>query len=207
MNRAYILNWEYEHIGDAGKDAMHLPFEGDLEFSARMLGTEKFKHPTEIYFQADFSVLGNLDYLVTDLNVPIMSQKMIDVFISLGLSNYRLIPTILIDDTYFGELFDQSNTILPTVPINSNYFIIQLTTYTNAFDYDNSDYKDSAAIPGMLRVRKLVLRRSESNFPSLFRIKESSSKLFISHEAKIALEVSKINGYQLGAVDVSDFKY
>ncbi len=200
MNEAYILNWDFNRDEDVENDAFHIPFVGDTEFGANLIRNEDFSHPSLIYFRANFSALNRFDYLVTDLHVPVMSNKMIATLLAGTNIGYKLIPTAMIDDTYLNEICDSENNLLPNIPVINSYSILHLSEYLDAFDYNNSEYKTSAAIPGMIRVRKLILRNSE--FPKIFRIRESAGKLFISGEAKKELESKKIRGCFFEKVEV-----
>src|SRR5690606_15504360 len=129
MGKVYKLNWDFNHSGDSEKDAFHLPFKNDNEFGADIISTRTFDLPEQIYFQANFNLIPEYDYPLTSLMVPVLSNRMIKIINGLGEVNIRLIPVVMISDTYFENLFDSSNKLKPEVPVNTEYKVIQIMSY------------------------------------------------------------------------------
>lgn len=208
MDKVYRLSHDYNHSGDPERDAFHVPFEGDNNISAYMIDTEMYGSgllPDRIYFQANFLLIPKYDYPLTDLNIPVMHHRMLDVFLALDEIKYEGIPVIMIDDTYLGERFDGSGNLNPTVPKNEDYLAIRLTDGLHNFlDLDRSDYRPSRVNPNIpSRIRKTVLKKPDQGFPPLFRVKFTPSALFISQAAKEALEANNIKGCVFEEVEVS----
>ena len=93
------------------------------------------------------------------------------------------------------------------VPKNYDYVLVQLTEYTDVFDYEKSVYtKQPFKTPGYDRngreewfvsnVKEFAFRTPKDGFPPIFRIKESPVSLFISGEARQALKEAKISGIE-----------
>lgn len=201
MEKAYKLNWDFNHSGDPEKDAFHLPFKNDNEFGADIISTRLFDLPEQIYLQANFKLIPKYDYPLTSLMVPILSNRMIEV-INLGEVNTRLIPVVMISDTYFDELFDSDNKLKPEVPVNTEYKIVQIMTYLKAFDYKNSEYEEDFILP-VGHINKLVLKNPKNGFPPIFRIEEKASEIFVSQKTKEALEAADIKGCVFEPVETS----
>lgn len=208
MSKVYKLSHDYNHSGDSERDAFHVPFEGDNNISVYMIDTEMYDSnllPDRIYFQANFRLIPYYDYPLTDLNIPVMHQRMLDVFLSLGEIKYEGIPVTMIDDTHLDKRFDESGNLNPSVPKNESYFAIRLTDGLYDFlDLDSSDYRPSRVNPNIpSRIRKVVLKKPAQGFPPLFRVKFTPSTLFISLAAKEALEANNIKGCVFEEVEVS----
>lgn len=209
MDKVYKLSHDYNHSGVPERDAFHVPFEGDNNISAYMIDTEMYGSdllPDRIYFQANFLLIPKYDYPLTDLNIPVMHHRMLDVFLSLGEIKYEGIPVIMIDDTYLNGRFDDSANLNPSVPINEDYIAIRFTDGLYDFlDLDSSDYRPSRVNPNIpSRIRKAVLKKPDQGFPPLFRVKFTPSTLFISQAAKEALEAAGIKGCVFEEVEVSN---
>jgi len=202
MGEVYKLNWDFNHSGDPEKDAFHLPFKNDNEFGADIISTRNFDAPEQIYFQANFNLIPKYDYPLTSLMVPVLSDRMIKLINGLGEITLRLIPVIMISDTYFDELFDLDNRLKPDVPVNTGYKIVQLMTYLKAFDYENSIYEEDFILP-VGHINKMVLKKPQGGFPPIFRIEEKAGEIFVSKETKEALESAGIKGCVFEEVEVS----
>ncbi len=202
MGEVYKLNWDFNHSGDPEKDAFHLPFKNDNEFGADIISTRAFDFPKQIYLQANFNLIPEYDYPLTSLMVPVLSDRMIEIISSLGEINIRLIPVVMISDTYFDELFDSSNNLKPEVPVNTEYKIVQIMSYLKAFDYENSKYEEDFILP-VGHINKLVLKKAQNGFPPIFRIEEKASEIFVSEVAKEALEAADIKGCIFEPVETS----
>lgn len=81
---AFKLFWHYNHSGDKERDAYHLPFKDDDKVfnffaSPGIYGRELL--PKEIIFQANFNLILLFDFPLTDLQIPVMHQRMFDILI------------------------------------------------------------------------------------------------------------------------------
>jgi len=193
MNKVYLVKHDYDHSGENERDAFHIPFVGVESIGVIMNGVENSELPSKISFQANFKLIDDYDYPLTDLTIPIMSDRMIKIFKSLDDLKLRFINVVMIDD------------LSCEIISKKDFFAIQIMEYTDAFDYENSEYRMRRGRNKKVGViSKLRLREPENGFPSIFRIKESSSKLFINSKAKEALEKENIKGCVYEPVVVSE---
>ena len=204
MKKAYTIDFDYNHSGDPERDAFHLPFEHSDKAST-IFSNPKYESrlPSRIRFQGNFNLLPEYDYPLTDLQIPVMSKRMVEVFRGLGGTNFKEIPVEIIDDTFFGEKFSSKGELLPQVPVIKDYRAIFIIEYSNAFDYENSSYQMSTinpAKPGYIET--VVLTEKKGILPPLFRIKEASSHLFISEQAYLALNEINAKGIDYQEVEV-----
>lgn len=195
MNKIYLLNWDYNHSGDLERDAFHIKFPNSDKASTIFLNSKhKDKLPQKILYKANFNIISKIDYPLTDLNIPILSDRMIDILKSVGTFKAILTPVIMIDDTYLENVLDAKNELKPDVPVFNNYKALTIIERENCFDYNNSIFEPSELnpeIPGY--IKKLVLK-FDNVLPPIFRIKESPSKLIITGKAKEVLESNNIKG-------------
>lgn len=197
----YTLDWDYNYSGDSGRDAFHLPFEKDKEFAADMISTREILVPDVIYLQANYKIISALDFPLTSLSSPIMSDRMLNLINSIQHVNQRHIPVKMIDDTFMGKLFDDEGQLLSYVPVNEGFKALQIMEYTDAFDYENSVYEDDFILPVGF-IHKLVLKTPQNGFPPIFRIKQCASKIFISQQAYTLLHKNEVKGCVFENVEV-----
>ncbi|BDC98837.1 imm11 family protein [Persicobacter psychrovividus] len=202
MEKVYKLKWDLDHSGDSEKDAFHFTFKNDIEFGADIISTRYFELPDEIYFQANFSIINEYDYLLNSLMAPVMSNRMLEIITCLGDTNIRVIPVIMISDLYPVKSIDVNRIKKSDNLVNFNFRIIQIMTYTDVFDYGNSEYDNDFILP-VGNIHKLVLRKPLIGFPPIFRIKEKASEIFISQITKEALETANIKGCIFEPVETS----
>lgn len=103
------------------------------------------------------------------------------------------------------------------MPNNTDFVAVQLPEYTDVFDYEKSVYKKSTyAVPEydengqekwfVSDIKEYVFRISERGLPPIFRIKEDhGNRLFISHEARLALKEAKITGVRY--ISLQGYRY
>jgi hypothetical protein len=121
----------------------------------------------------DYPCIENADFW------PIMSKKMVEVLLSVRDFPHQILPITFCD--YSGT------------PINHDYVILNLLSLSDFMDFDKSLYtlKPTIVDPNKLMVRdiqKLVLKEPESGFPPIFRVKWHDVSLYVSAEARAALE-------------------
>ena len=186
-------------------DASSEPFIGIDTIGYDMMNTESFNMPKEIYLRANFNVIpNNTDYPITDLTFPIISKKMIDILLSVKKINIKYFQTIMIDDTFLDDYLDENGKLNQNIPLNTSFFAIQFLQVEDVFDYSTSIFKpmrSNPELPGI--IKKMVLKEPENGFPPLFKIKESLPNIFVSQEAKEALEEQNIKGCIFEEVEVS----
>ncbi len=204
MVKVYTLNHDYEHSGDPERDAFHISFNGDDMISSFLLNPKYEELPDVIYFQANFNLIPEYDYPLTDLNIPVFSRRMMDIILGIGGCKFKEVSVVMIDDTYFKDKFNSKGELLPEVPVEKEYLTFQLQERLEVFDYERSVYKmlkSQPDKPGI--IKKMVLKEPSIGFPPLFRIKEKASVLFVSKEAKEALEAENIKGCVFEPVESS----
>lgn len=195
MEKIYIINWDYSHSGDMERDAFHIPFENSDKSSTLFLNPRyKDKLPDYVLFKANFNIIPEFDYPLTDLNVPILSDRMISILSEIDDFQAIFTNVIMLDDTYLGTIYDEKGGLKSEIKTESNYKILTIVNREDCFDFENSKYQPSELNPNKPGfIEKLVLKSSEY-LPPIFRIKESPSKLLITERAKSALEKNDIKG-------------
>lgn len=206
--KVYTLEWEFEHLCDMNYDIGLLPFEGSKSLRHLMRGTDEIDLPKKtIEFLANFSVIeSQTDYPIVDQPMPVMSKKMIDTLSGVGHFQHRLYPSILIDDTYIvNNRFDEAGELKKNIPVIDSFFIVQILEILKVLDYEHSIYEpmnEWEQFPTL--ISKLVLKEPEGGFPPLFRVFEKPSAVFVSREAKEALEANNTKGCVFKEVEVSN---
>jgi hypothetical protein len=194
--KVYELNWEFEHLVDMNEDCSVVPFEGLENFRFQLGGIDIYTPKNEIILQGNFNVIPqNTDYPIVDIAIPLMSKKMI-LLIEQG-SHVQLnkVDATIIDDTFLGEIFDNIGNLNSGIRKNNEYQFVQVLEYLHVFDYDNSVFKPLRSNPEKIGIiNKLVLKEPVQGFPSIFRIAEKSSMLFVSDSTKKILESNGIKG-------------
>src|SRR3989339_263666 len=203
--KAYLLNWEWDHLIDMTDDATLISYSDSENLRFVLTGISKDPLPNILYLQANFNVISKkTDFPIIDVGFPVLSKRMISILLKIKNFSHRVIETVMIDDTYFGQLFDEKGLLLSNVPINKEYSALQILEYTNAFDYENSDFKPLRSNPNMPGViKRLILRRPNNGFPPIFKIIEKSSDLFLSEEPKDSLLENDIKGCVFTPIDVN----
>lgn len=205
MNNVYKLSHDYNHSGDSEIDAKVIEFEGSSKLPYYLIDVKTYSLnvlPSRIYCQANLSLIPDYDYPLTDMEIPIMSLKMLEILESVNTFDYYRIPVIMLNDTCL-DLIPEG---IDRIPQIDSFFSIRLNEINDGFfDYEKSDFKMSRRLEGQIgRIKKIVLKRPDHGFPTLFRISETPSTLFISYEAKEALEAANIKGCVYEEVEVSE---
>jgi hypothetical protein len=208
----YELSQDIDHL--EGKDVKYdIEVEVDESnesqvdhiLSIRPYELEVLDIPNPLRCWAEMSRTIYIDYPYCDyLNGSIMSKRMLNVLLSVKPFAHRVYAIELID----WELTPPRGFIVPN---NFDYVLVQLTEYTNVFDYENSIYeKETYAIPeydenGQEKwfvgiVKEFAFHTPKDGFPPIFRVEESSVSLFVSDEARQALKEAKITGIEYEAI-------
>lgn len=194
--KAYELHWEYRHLVDENEDCSVIEFEGLEELRFKLGGIEKCSTDKKIILQGNFSIIPNIsDFPVNDIGIPLMSRKMISILEEDKLVTLNKLDVIIIDDAYLGSLFNEVGDFMPGLSVNNGYQFIQVLNFTKVFDRNNSTFKILKSNPDKIGViSKLVLSEPINGFPSIFRIEEKPSLLFINEATKIKFEQIEIKG-------------
>jgi hypothetical protein len=141
--------------------------------------------------------LHQVDFLRSDLSWTIMSKRMLYILRSLGNFPHKAIPMRIFDysledkvDNYLKKEY------YPPEACNQDYVVLQLLEATDAIDTELSEYGE----PGLIipaGITWLILREPVGGFPPIFRLdKEFSTSIFVSPQAKQALEDAGIRGLE-----------
>jgi hypothetical protein len=202
---AYKLEQDIDHIEK-------VDWEYDLELDVsqtdkvRSLSTDLYEiecvdMPNPLKFRAEMSSLIMFDYPYSDyLDGSIISKKMLEVLQSVKPFGCRTYPIEIID-------WKMTPPRDFTVPNNYDYVLVQLTEYTDVFDYEKSVYtkrkytnprfdKNGEEEWFVSNVEEFAFHTPKDGFPPIFRVEESSATLFVSDEARQALKEAKITGIE-----------
>jgi hypothetical protein len=197
----YQLFWDFDHLKGEKFDAMLMHFPG-WEQVAGWQSTRAITTPDKIYFEANVKTLALTEYPTTDVAWPIMSSRMLQILTSLGNFKHRIVPVIMLDKKLpAGKRLDADGNPLPKAA-NTDYSVLQLLEQCDCFDRDRSEFKLSTVIPDRIsEISKLVLKEPVDGFPPIFRLEVKASYLFVSAEARQALEQAGITGVEFRTID------
>lgn len=190
----YSSRWEDKGAADALLIG-ELTEQKNLDFV--FTDPERIDSVNEIRMEGLLSDFGGIDYILTRPNFPVMSKRMLSVLESVKDFPHQVIPVVIEDMemAFFGSL-DRSG------KVNTDYVAVQLLEQLDIFDREKSVYSPSSiSLSGVGRIRKLVLKVPEEGLPPIFRIIENSTHLYVSPEAKTALEAAGITGVRF--VDIN----
>jgi hypothetical protein len=190
----YLETFEgYKNLKDAFFDCAPITLGGNKGIAEYEIAKDKdylmvsAQMPKEIKFIADRDYLSMTDFPhLKDAHYwPVMSRKMAEVILSVGDFPHQIIPVT------FEDYWD--------IPIECDYVILHPTKLSDFLDQDKSIYSrepvmDDSGRTIICDIKKLVLKEPENGFPPMFRVKWTEIDLFVSAEAKAALEASGIQG-------------
>ncbi|MEZ4924027.1 MAG: hypothetical protein R2780_12720 [Crocinitomicaceae bacterium] len=183
-----------------------IPFEHSQNASLIFISekyTDKFR--LEFTLMQTFHLIPDFDYPLTDLNIPVLSDRMIDVLESVGEFEYRPIETIMLDDADLRKRVFSNGNLTNEINQLNCYKSLVISNYIDCFDNEKSDWEPSEFDPTKVGyIRNLVIQTEGINIPPIFRIKENPTALYITEEAKKALEAASIKGCVLVEVDVAE---
>ncbi len=160
------------------------------------------------YMNSNLKFIKELDMLYADAGNYVVSQRLIDVLLSVKNFNYRKYKIAILEE---GAIRFQKNPDGYKSPkpysnpeefkkksLRDDMYIFQpLEILSDVFDWENSvykqyDYDKEINVPSS--VREFVLKEPTGGFPPVFRLKEDPVTLFISAEAREALKKADIKG-------------
>jgi hypothetical protein len=144
-------------------------------------GTQNGTVPNPLLFIGDFEFFNFLDYPSVSPLWPMMSEGMLHTLLSVREFQHRTYPTRMKWLEVWGE---------PTVVPSQAFPIVQTLEYLDAFDFDKSEYVLDPDTGRVDTATKVVLKEPADGFPPLFRLKAYTHCLFVSAEAKAALEAA-----------------
>lgn len=180
---------------DLESDLTLVPFAGD-ELASGLQGTRPFPPPPEVLFEGHFPALDITDVPVSKPAWPILSRRVLDTLATAGpLPSHRTIPLRIIDDRVPPvQRKDASRAFIPGVT-RGDFLALHLLEHAHVFDYDCSEYKRHPLTPEKVSlVRKLVLKPFPGPTPAIFRLAARPTVLFVSDDARRALEAMGIRG-------------
>lgn len=149
-------------------------------------------HPPVIEVVANTRALAETDMPFNDQSWPIVSVRMLEALLRTGPFPHEAVPV------RFRPRRAKDREVIGA------YVVLRHTTHLDVFDRDRSQFEASEINPKRaIRIRRLVLRRPAEGFPSSFRIPDATSYLFVSGEAKRALEAIPVQGVEFVPVEVS----
>jgi hypothetical protein len=191
---------------DLRTDAQVIPFDGIDEVPMCM---GDFPIPVELPCPVEFygllSRLNQTDIPVNNHAWPLMSRRMLDVLKSVGSFSHYAIPTRIIEGSIGRRLdddprYDADGNLKPEF-YNDEFVLLQLTEHIDALDLEKSEYEEYYSdINAVQGVDKYVFKEPRNGFPPIFRLAVEPVPLYISHEAKRALEEANIKGLWLTEV-------
>jgi hypothetical protein len=155
--------------------------------------------PEEIVFTGLKDWLSPTDYpYIREVrNWPIISRTMLDVLLSVGDFPHQAIPVVFksVDHPGYSDEERQAKSLIR----NHDYIILQLLEFSDVFDMERSEYNTDRGVadPEMIfltDIQNIVLKEPQGGFPPIFRIKGYEVPLYVSAEAKQALEDAGIQG-------------
>jgi hypothetical protein len=128
---------------------------------------------------------------------PIISRRMLDVLLSVGDFPHQAIPVVFksVDYPEYSDAKRRAKALIR----NHDYIILQLLEHSDVFDMEKSEYNTDRGVADperifLIDVENVVLKEPPGGFPPIFRIKDYEYSLYVSAEAKQALEDAGIQG-------------
>jgi hypothetical protein len=193
--------WEGFSQPDVEWDANLIDFSGWEYLRVEFWKPKPIKAlPKRIEFDAGYEDLQLMDYLHNNVQWPILSQQMLHVLLSLGKFSYQAIPLVMVDDVLDWD------TMEPTGRESHDYIALQLLEHQDLFDWENSVYEHNPNKPNPFNsLQTLVLKTPETGFPPIFRIPTLPRRLFVSAQARAALETAALQGLKF--IPLSEFQF
>jgi hypothetical protein len=152
-----------------------------------------------IEFNANFEKLLPIDFPYAKPTWPIMTKRMLEVLLSVKDFPHQVIPIVMMNrGLYYDEATrDYALTDPSSTEENHDYIALNLLGLSNLFNWQESEYELHPNIDNWAnRVDNLVLKEPADGYPPIFRMLPLARELFISAEAREALEVAGIQGLQ-----------
>ena len=207
LQQAYRLNQNLDRIEE--NDGWEAQGSADLLFIDKFVDGHKlrgaFYKPEPIDFVGEIRMEGlhmnleKLDYVLTNPDFPVMSKRMLSVLESVKDFPHQILPVIIED---MLTITDSNGKERKSGKINSDYVAVQFLEQLNIFDRENSIYEPSFINPNKVgHIEKLVLKIPEEGLPPIFRITDNCTYMYVSPEAKTALEEAGITGIRFVPID------
>ena len=149
-----------------------------------------FNLPDRIVFNTSYDILSEMELIHNNAGWPIVSKKMLNTLLKIGEFPHQSIPLIMVDKEHQ----------------NNDFIALQLLEHLDAFDWDRSSYNRCFDDEDtLMELDKLVLKQTQNGFPPIFRVKTIPNRLFVSAEARTALENADIRGLEF--ISLGDFEF
>jgi hypothetical protein len=203
--QAYKLCYELDHLEkiQQDKDAYIVEWPEYRDYGTNFMGPADFEYPSHgVEFQGYESILSHTDYPYNNVGWPIMSRRMLYTLNSVRAFPHRIweVPFVGFPDHTFHEHLRQG--LSGGVRHDNKFAAVQLLTERlDIFDWENSVYRryegGMAHHEGRVElIRKLALHVPPEGLPPIFRLKVRAVELFVSPEARTALEAAGIKGIE-----------
>ncbi len=150
--------------------------------------------------QIDYPYIPNVRFW------PIMSRRMLDVLLSIRSFSHQIIPVVFthIDAFLPNDGERQKASLLIR---NHDFVILQLLEHFGGLDRDRTEHTSTfdESDPEFERVDitgEMILKEPPNGFPPIFRVKEDGVLLYVSAEAKKALEKAGIQGLSFSSWNI-----
>jgi hypothetical protein len=195
IDRVCRLDWNIDHLIDNAE------VDGWLRESAfanapsdsAFWEVEELNLPNPVIFDVIGDIFEVIDYPYLNVRWPIMSKRMLDTLLSVGNFHHRTYPLRMID---CEQIYDEERgTKAPSGIVFDNFFAVHLLENLDVLDLEHSIYERSERNPDVvMKVKKTVFREPSTGFPPLFRAVHRETYLYVSAEARTALEAAGIRG-------------
>jgi hypothetical protein len=193
-DRVYQLSHNLDHLlTDLEVDGWLREFPNAPEDSSFCLIKEDLNLPNPVVFDAVGAAIENTDYPYVDVGWPIMSNRMLETLLSVGSFRYRAYPLLMIDCEVIDR-DEESNPVKSEIEYD-NFFAVQVLEDLDVLDLENSIYERSSKNPDVLKnIENAIFKEPQTGFPPLFSVIHFEAYLYVSAEARTALETAGIKG-------------
>lgn len=178
-NKAYELRQDSSQLkgytNDEYYDGWVVDFPGWEQVNALFWEPQPIKLPLEFRLEGRFSRILHTDYPCFSPYIPVMSEKMLKVLLSVQPFPHQAIPVVIYDGDSTQETRD--------------YTLVQLLKHIDVFDPEHSEYYQNSGL-----IDCIALKEPVGGYPPLFRVIEEPTFLFVSAQAKAALQKAGIRG-------------
>jgi hypothetical protein len=224
-HQAFVLDWNLDHFYDEIDEDGERVASGNRVFDAFLIseipGRKSVRNlfwypkylnlPEHLEFYIYEDVLQRSDYPYNDVGWPIMSQRMLDVLLSVGDFSHQAIPLVMLPGRQAVRDGKKIIEVADDAIENHSFVTVQLLEHLDIFDWEKSICERDAEMPSLIKfgsLEKLVLRESDKELPPLFRIKGSlSNRSHVSPKARLALEAASIQGVSFNALEGLEYYY
>jgi len=151
------------------------------------------RSPDGVRFDTNIELLEQTpDYPNNTAHWPLMSRRMFEVLQSVRPFACHEIPVTLVDDTIDVDIrYDARGRPLPQYS-KTDYLAVQLSNQGDYLDMERSRYR--VRFNTVRHIHEHVFNIPPEGFPPLFRLSVGRVDLFVSAEARMALEQAGIRG-------------